>query len=174
MIDASGFRENVGIILTNEEGALFLGKRTGQNAWQFPQGGVDSEESLEESMYRELYEEVGLKKDHVEVLGVTKHWLRYRLPTRLIRETEPACIGQKQRWFLLRLCAEENTIKLDIDKKPEFDGWMWVSYWYPLRAVISFKKHVYRAALTELLPILSEKVVSNLRNAQPLNHLLGD
>ena len=30
----------------------------------------------------------------------------------------------------------------------------WVSYWYPLDQVVSFKREVYRRALKELLPRL--------------------
>ncbi len=36
-------------------------------------------------MYRELNEEVGLLPADVEIVAVTKHWLRYKLPKRLIR-----------------------------------------------------------------------------------------
>ncbi len=81
MIDRRGFRLNVGMIIVNKEGKVFWGKRPGQkNAWQFPQGGVNSYETLEETMYRELAEEVGLKSEDVKILGQTKRWLYYRLP----------------------------------------------------------------------------------------------
>ena len=57
-------------------------------------------------MYRELREEVGLEPDDVEILGVTRDWLRYRLPERFMRrDSTPLCIGQKQRWYLLLLRA---------------------------------------------------------------------
>lgn len=153
MIDSEGFRPNVGIILMNDERRLFWGRRVGQDAWQFPQGGVHENESLEEALFRELYEEVGLKSEHVEVLGRSKHWLRYRLPRRLVRnDSRPVCIGQKQRWFLLKLVAEDAAVQLDQSQKPEFDDWRWVNYWFPLHQVIAFKREVYRKALRELKP----------------------
>ena len=103
MIDAQGFRANVGIILCNHDNHLLWARRIGQNAWQFPQGGIGPEESAEAAMYRELQEEVGLEPDDVETLGVTKAWLKYRLPERFVRhEKTPLCIGQKQRWYLLK------------------------------------------------------------------------
>ena len=84
-------------------------------------------------------------------------WLRYRLPQRLIRKScHPVCIGQKQKWFLLRLLADEQQICVNTCSKPEFDGWRWVSYWYPLGQVISFKREVYRRALKELAPQLDQ------------------
>lgn len=151
MIDADGFRANVGIILANTKGQVLLAKRIGHDSWQFPQGGIDHGETPIDAMYRELYEEVGLHPHHVEVLGMTQDWLRYRLPKRYVRMgQEPMCIGQKQKWFLLRL-DEKNTDAIRFDTAtPEFDEWAWVSYWYPLGQVVHFKRGVYGRALLEL------------------------
>ena len=155
VIDADGFRPNVGIILCNEQNRLFWGRRVGQNAWQFPQGGIDQDETPEQAMYRELREEVGLFPEHVDLLGSTDRWLRYRLPKRFIRRnSHPVCIGQKQRWFLLRVRCSENDFCLDACAKPEFDNWRWVKYWQPVREVIYFKRKVYERALEELAPLL--------------------
>ncbi|WP_298635805.1 RNA pyrophosphohydrolase [uncultured Umboniibacter sp.] len=155
MIDSDGFRPNVGIIITNGSGQVLWAQRAGQTSWQFPQGGIDGDESPREALYRELYEEVGLREEDVDIIGETRGWLRYRLPHRLIRHGQkPLCIGQKQKWFLLRLTAPESAIDLNAYGKPEFDSWRWVSYWYPLRMVVNFKREVYRRAMDELLPLL--------------------
>lgn len=151
LVDKEGFRPNVGIIICNREGKVFWAKRVGQQAWQFPQGGIDAGESPLVAMYRELYEEVGLERSDVVLLAETKGWLRYRLPRRLVRKgSNPRCIGQKQKWFLLELLAEEERIRFDRADKPEFDDWAWVSYWYPVNQVIDFKRDVYRKALKEV------------------------
>lgn len=153
VIDDNGFRLNVGIILTNQAGKLFWARRVGQEAWQFPQGGLNDNEQLENAMYRELQEEVGLRKSDVEFLAVSEGWLSYLLPKRLVRnDSQPMCIGQKQKWFLLKLISSESNIKLDENIKPEFDGWRWVSYWFPLQQVVAFKREVYRQALLEFAP----------------------
>ncbi len=155
VIDSEGYRPNVGIILCNHHRQLFWGRRVGQNAWQFPQGGIRPDETPEQAMYRELEEEVGLKPHHVEIMGVTEDWLHYRLPKRFIRRhCQPLCIGQKQRWFLLRVQCNETDFCLDHSPKPEFDGWRWVKYWHPLREVVYFKRRVYLRALEELAPVL--------------------
>ncbi len=156
VIDAQGFRPNVGIIIADARGQVLWGRRIGgRDSWQFPQGGIHAGESPEQAMFRELDEEVGLAPEHVKIIGRTKGWLRYRLPSRYIRRNEqPVCIGQKQRWFLLRLEAEESAIRLDAHDDPEFDHWRWVNYWYPVTAVVDFKRQVYREALAELLPAL--------------------
>ena len=154
-IDEDGYRANVGIVLSNQDGAVLLGGRVGQNGWQFPQGGKQVEETVEEAMYRELEEEVGLKRSDVEVLGHTSDWLRYTLPDRYVRRnTEPLCIGQKQQWYLLRLASSDARVRLDTTATPEFDRWRWVEYWLPVREVIYFKRGVYLRALEELGPML--------------------
>lgn len=158
MIDSNGFRLNVGIILTNQTGQLFWGKRIGQDAWQFPQGGVDDDESIEQALFRELHEEIGLQVHEVKIIAQTRNWLTYRLPRHLVRgNKQPLCIGQKQKWFLLRLIGSETSIQFDHEEKPEFDDWQWVNYWYPLYQVIAFKREVYRKALTEFSPIMNGK-----------------
>ena len=155
MIDPEGYRPNVGIILCNAEGRLFWGRRFGQHSWQFPQGGIQRDESPEQAMFRELAEEVGLRPEHVQVVGCTRGWLRYRLPRRLIRPgNQTPCIGQKQVWFLLRMLGSEESVRLDASNRPEFDHWQWVDYWYPLHAVVPFKRQVYWHALHELAPLL--------------------
>ena len=143
-------------MLANDQGQLLWARRVGgHDAWQFPQGGISAGESPEQALYRELHEEVGLSHDAVELLGATKGWLRYRLPRRFIREGQkPLCIGQKQKWFLLRLLETDAAVQLHLNDKPEFDHWQWVSYWYPLNQVISFNREVYRRAMKELaLPL---------------------
>ena len=159
MIDSDGYRPNVGIILSNSEGKLFWARRIGQDAWQFPQGGIRTNETPEEAMHRELTEEIGLCPKHVEVIGSTRGWLRYRLPRRLIRRgTKPVCIGQKQVWFMLRLKADESKVRLDLTDHPEFDHWIWVDYWKPIEDVVHFKRQVYSRALRELAPLLGHDV----------------
>lgn len=153
--DSNGFRSNVGIILTRQDGSLLLGGRLGQAGWQFPQGGIQADEAPLDAMYRELAEEIGLIPEDVEVLGQTQEWLHYRLPEKFIRRNrEPVCIGQKQVWFMLRLLSSDDRLQLDTSDLPEFDRWRWVDYWQPVKEVIYFKRRVYVSALAELAPLL--------------------
>lgn len=169
MIDSDGFRLNVGIVLSNQEDNVFWARRVGMDAWQFPQGGIRRHETTEIAMFRELQEEIGLSPHHVQVIGWTRKWLRYRLPRRFVRyDRRPVCIGQKQIWYMLRLIGEESELRLDWAERPEFDQWQWVSYWYPLQEVVAFKRGVYRKALTELAPlILPEEAIRTARDGRP-------
>lgn len=152
LIDRHGFRANVGIMVADGQGRVLWARRNGQDAWQFPQGGIHEGETAQQAMYRELNEEIGLKPDDVEIIGETQGWLRYKLPEAFIRKnSKPLCIGQKQKWFLLKMLADDTQVKFDnTGERPEFDHWQWVSYWYPLGQVVSFKRDVYRRAMREL------------------------
>jgi len=151
MIDNQGFRANVGIIVANGSGEVLWARRRGQSSWQFPQGGVKQGERDEEAVYRELYEEVGLKGEHVQMVARTSDWLHYKLPPHLVRRnSDSKFVGQKQKWFLLKLIANDGEVRLDTTGKPEFDHWRWVSYWYPVGQIVAFKREVYRRAMREL------------------------
>lgn len=163
MIDSKGYRPNVGIILCNDDGQLFWAKRMKTNAWQFPQGGVNENETPEAAMYRELREETGLKAEHVRLIGRTRYWLRYDLPERYIRKDSlPLCIGQKQIWYILHLTGNESNVRFDCTNKPEFDNWRWIEYWEPLKDVVYFKRWVYQKAMVELGTML-------VSNSVPVN-----
>jgi putative (di)nucleoside polyphosphate hydrolase len=155
VIDSDGYRPNVGIILTNTAGQALWAKRIGQEAWQFPQGGIKRGESPRQALFRELHEELGLIDDDVEIIGVTQGWLRYRLPQRYVRQGRGrVCIGQKQKWFVLRLIGDEGRVHFDATDTPEFDGWRWVDWWLPANEVVEFKREVYLQALSELGPLI--------------------
>jgi putative (di)nucleoside polyphosphate hydrolase len=159
MIDEQGYRANVGMILINKCQDVFWAGRVGQpNAWQFPQGGIDAGETPEEALYRELYEEVGLQPSDVRLLAESKSWFTYKLPRKYMRfHSKPLCVGQKQKWFILEFIGDEKSINFNQDEKPEFDRWHWVDYWHPVENVISFKRRVYKQALSEFEPIIFGK-----------------
>lgn len=148
MIDCNGFRSNIAIILMNQDGQVFWGRRVGgYDAWQFPQGGMMEGETHEQAMYRELHEELGLMPQHVTVVARMRPWAYYRIPRQFRRyRSKPLCIGQKQKWFLLRLNAADSTLRFDCNDKPEFDDFRWVDMAYASTHVVDFKRKVYRKA----------------------------
>ncbi|MFC4726719.1 RNA pyrophosphohydrolase [Coralloluteibacterium thermophilus] len=171
MIDPDGYRPNVGIVLMRPDGRVFWARRIRRDGWQFPQGGMNSDETPLEAMYRELREETGLLPEHVSVLGSTPGWLRYRLPHRAAaaRDRRPRCLGQKQVWFLLQMQGREEDLRLDASDKPEFDSWRWVEFWYPMAHVVAFKRQVYAAALRHLAPLAREIAGDRIPEPQRMN-----
>ena len=84
-----------------------------------------------------------LEKKDVKILAQTKCWLKYKIPKKYLRQSAPLCIGQKQKWFMLKFLSHNGCIRLDKSKNPEFDRWRWVNFWDPINEVIYFKKKVY-------------------------------
>ena len=146
-----GYRLNVGIMVANSVGELLLCKRKGMNSWQFPQGGIDKNEDPLRAAKRELFEEVGISSKYVELIKSSNYWYKYNVPARNRRKifVNKKFKGQKQKWFLFKL--KKNTqISFENDPDNEFENFKWVSYWYPLAVIVSFKEAVYRNALNEL------------------------
>jgi putative (di)nucleoside polyphosphate hydrolase len=157
VIDDDGYRPNVGIVICNRQGQVMWARRYGQHSWQFPQGGINPESPQNKRCTGSLFEEVGLSRKDVRILASTRNWLRYKLPKRLVRwDTKPVCIGQKQKWFLLQLVGNDSDINMQTSSTPEFDGWRWVSYWYPVRQVVSFKRDVYRRVMKEFASVVMQ------------------
>src|SRR5690606_14558987 len=110
------------------------------------------------AMSRERREAVGLRREHVRLIGRRRDWLRYDVPTHWVRrEWRGHYRGQKQIWFLLRLVGRDTDIDLRASTHPEFDAWRWHEYWIPLESVIDFKREVYRLALDELAPLMARR-----------------
>lgn len=157
MIDERGYRANVGIVIANDQGQLLWAKRAhGQDSWQFPQGGIQKNETPLVALWRELYEELGLTEEHASVIAESQHWYHYDLPEKYVRRHQlPLCIGQKQRWFLLKLEAEDSCIDFNCFDAPEFQSFQWVDYWHPIDHIIDFKREVYQKVLNEFASFLN-------------------
>ena len=97
--DDDGYRPNVGIVLFNSTGQVLWARRSRHDGWQFPQGGIEQGETVEQAAYRELYEEVGLRPQNVELVGRTRNWLRYDVPgslrSRCLLYTSPSPRDQR-------------------------------------------------------------------------------
>lgn len=158
VIDRDGYRKNVGIIVCNNRGQVLWARRVRRDGWQFPQGGVKPFESAVDAAFRELHEEIGLRAHDVCLLGATDRWLRYEVPGAARDFRRRHFRGQKQRWFLFKLIADESSVRLDASNDPEFDSWRWIDYWGPLQQIVAFKRPVYQAALQELAPLLPRPV----------------
>ena len=145
------YRSNVGIMMVNEKGYVFVGQRLDNNriAWQMPQGGIDAGEDPETAAYRELLEETGVKKQDVRFVASSSQWLSYDLPEDLIPILWNGKFrGQKQKWFLFKFLGEDGDINIATEH-PEFSKWKWISKENLLKEIVPFKKSVYENVLKE-------------------------
>ncbi len=155
-LDSEGYRPNVAIVVCNIKGKVLWARRSSRDGWQFPQGGVEKDETAEDAAFRELYEEVGLRREHVRLVGRTQSWLKYDVPRFHLSARRGHFRGQKQLWFLFQLTGADSDVRLDAVSRPEFDRWRWVDYWDPVDRIVEFKRHVYQRALAELEPLVAE------------------
>jgi putative (di)nucleoside polyphosphate hydrolase len=143
------YRDNVGAVLFNRDGLVFVARRADlpnaegtAGGWQLPQGGMDPGEDPREAVLRELAEEIGT--DRAEILAEHDTWLSYDLPPELLgRALGGRYRGQRQRWFALRFTGEDADIRLDADPHPEFDAWRWVRLEELPGLAVAFKRAIY-------------------------------
>ena len=145
------YRSNVGIMMVNKTGYIFVGQRldNNQDAWQMPQGGIDAGEDPETAAYRELLEETGVNQQNVRFLASSSRWLSYDLPEDLIPTLWNGKFrGQKQKWFLFKFLGKDGDINIATEH-PEFSKWKWISKENLLKEIVPFKKSVYENVLKE-------------------------
>ena len=146
------YRPNVAAVLQRPDGRVLIGQRSDYpGSWQFPQGGVDPGETVEEAIVREIEEEVGLKPEHY-VIEQSRGEYRYRYPEKVMRAKPPekaGFVGQEQTYFLCRLVEGAPDVNLSGEPR-EFSRARWIDPadfdfgWLP-----DFKKETYRAVLSD-------------------------
>lgn len=143
------YRPCVGVVLVNDAGLIFAGRRKDgpASAWQMPQGGIDEGEKPRQAALRELREETGIGKDLVAFIAKSPEWLTYDLPEELLGKIWGGRYrGQRQRWFLFRFLGRDEDIDIETEH-PEFSEWRWVTADEMLASIVPFKRRVYEGVI---------------------------
>lgn len=156
--EPTSYRPCVGVMLVNDAGRVFVGKRIehreGGNEpgdwWQMPQGGVDAGEDMEAAALRELEEETGVSAHNASIIARTSDPIRYDLPQELIGKLwKGKYRGQEQIWFLMRFTGDDADVNLNAHDPAEFCAWKWVAPDTLVNLIIPFKREVYKAVLNQ-------------------------
>lgn len=141
------YRPNVAMIIVSnnypEKIEVFIAQRNDlTDIWQFPQGGIDKGEEVQEALFRELEEEIGTGK--AKIIGEYPEWISYDFPDKIAQKMKPYS-GQIQRYFLLKL-KKSAIINLET-KHPEFISYKFVGVDEVLSHTAHFKKPVYEKVI---------------------------
>lgn len=146
-----GYRPCVGLMILNSSKEVFVGQRFDSefDAWQMPQGGIDSGESPWEAALRELGEETGIAPGLVERAAESKSWLEYDIPDHLISVLWGGKYrGQRQKWYALNFLGEDSDINI-LTEIPEFRAWRWASPDEVPGLIVPFKRQLYTDLVSE-------------------------
>ena len=145
------YRPNVGMMIINQKKEIFVGRRIDHpsNFWQMPQGGIDAQEIPSITALREMDEEVGIKKNKVDLLTESKDWYYYSIPSDLAKTLwKGKYKGQRQKWFLYKFKGTEKDINIHTEH-PEFSDYKWVTKDFLVPNIVPFKKKIYEKLLLE-------------------------
>ena len=145
------YRPNVGMMIINQKKEIFVGKRIDHpsNFWQMPQGGIDAQEIPSIAALREMEEEVGIKKNNVDLLTESKDWYYYSIPSDLAKTLwKGKYKGQRQKWFLYKFKGTDKDVNIHTEH-PEFSDYKWVTKDFLVPNIVPFKKKIYEKLLLE-------------------------
>jgi len=152
------FRPNVGVVLFNRDGKVWLGRRVDDFSdlegvvdgcrWQMPQGGIDDGEDIAEAAFRELKEETGVVS--ARLIAITPGWIAYAFPPNYKKKNWK---GQRQKWAAMLFEGDDSEVDLDADDHQEFDQWRWGELEETPELIVPFKREVYEDLVASFRPL---------------------
>ncbi|MEP3945120.1 RNA pyrophosphohydrolase [Ascidiaceihabitans sp.] len=139
------YRQNVGVMVLNAQGQVFVGQRKDNAiaAWQMPQGGIDKGEDARTAALRELEEETGIAPALVTIVAQSEDWIPYDLPHALVPKLwKGRYRGQEQKWFLMQFSGTDADVNIQTEH-PEFSAWRWLDSADLVNNIVPFKRDVY-------------------------------
>lgn len=146
------YRSGIGLMIRNRDKLVFMGERLDNPGhFQMPQGGIDDGENLQSAVFRELYEETGIR--NAVIIAEMAVWLHYDFPDDWRQRLfDGRYKGQRQKWFLLDFTGEDSEIDLNAHEEQEFRSYQWTPAQTVPALAIDFKQDTYKRVLADFLP----------------------
>lgn len=136
------------MLVINSARELWIGERANfPGVWQFPQGGVEEDLSLEENVVKELNEELGAEPEHFKILKklTATHEYEFNNPPAYAKGRWR---GQAQTFWLVEFLGNDADIQLD-RFDPEFSDWKWCDHKDVLDVIEPLRRPGYQAPVAE-------------------------
>lgn len=151
------YRKCAGIVVFNSAKKVLMCARADnkKSEWQFPQGGIETNETSIEAAKRELFEETSITS--VRLITYLEDPIRYDFPKKIRERFFSRKIynsGQDMYWCLFEFVGEDSEINLQTET-PEFKAYEWVDIDEAPKKVISFKKDNYRQMIKAFKPFIN-------------------
>ena len=157
------YRPCAGAVVFNKDGNVLLGSRIDSSTddWQFPQGGIDKNETPAQAAKRELLEEMNVSS--VELVYVDEKPMYYDFPVDIKEKFRKKGIffdGQEIFFglFFFNGALDEISVQTSF---PEFKKFEWKSMNFAVSHIIEFKKEVYKGLAERFTPLI-EQYLKNL------------
>ncbi len=127
MVDKKLYRKGISALIINDKNEFLLVNLESFETHFFaiPGGGQEQNETLEDTAYREIEEEIGIKKQSLEFIGVSNKPIQFKFKTKKLNRDDFEYDGSERYFFGFKFIGKDSEIKLN---KSEVRSHKWVSY----------------------------------------------
>jgi putative (di)nucleoside polyphosphate hydrolase len=140
------FRAAAGAVIVNSKGQVLAVERMDvADAWQLPQGGLETTEAPERAAVREAVEEAGIRARDLQLIAACSELLAYELPPQL--RTKKTGRGQVLYWFLFKYRGPAELPAVVPNR--EIRNRQWMTFSRMMQKTAPFRRAMYKRLAIE-------------------------